>query len=214
MSTFTKEEELDMMFQSACNQIEAFYPKFMILEIFVNDDESSGLKDKYKQAIEEHYDKIINNPSHVDAGFDIYFPEGCTFSKQMNNKVDYKIICAANMVSFNAGQRHNNNCSSACEECFYSIEYNTGYYMYPRSSISNSPIRLANNVGIIDSGYRGNLQGRFDSFDTTFKANKFDRYIQICAPGLVPIVPVLVDTKEELGDETERGGGGFGSTGV
>ena len=40
--------------------------------------------------------------------------------------------------------------------------FNTGYYMYPRSSLSKTKLRLANSVGIIDSGYRGNLIGMFD----------------------------------------------------
>jgi dUTPase len=45
------------------------------------------------------------------------------------------------------------------------------------------------------------------------KINKFDRYIQICAPSLVPILVEIVDNIEDLGEETERGVGGFGSTG-
>jgi len=43
--------------------------------------------------------------------------------------------------------------------------------------------------------------------------NKYDRLLQICAPGLVPIIVEVVNTFEELGEETERGSGGFGSTG-
>ena len=35
---------------------------------------------------------------------------------------------------------------------------NIGYYLYPRSSISKTPLILANSVGIIDSGYRGNIK--------------------------------------------------------
>jgi dUTPase len=42
---------------------------------------------------------------------------------------------------------------------------------------------------------------------------KYDRLLQICAPGLVPIVVEIVNTMEELGSQTERGTGGFGSTG-
>jgi dUTP pyrophosphatase len=99
--------------------------------------------------------------------------------------------------------------------------------MYPRSSISKIPLRLANSTGIIDAGYRGHLTGMFDVvFDAArcqndlsddneadFFGKKFDRYVQICAPGLVPILVEVVNTLEELGEETERGSGGFGSTG-
>ena len=44
----------------------------------------------------------------------------------------------------------------------------------------------------------------------TFKI--YSRILQICAPGLVPIIVELVDSLAELG-ETARGEGGFGSTG-
>ena len=52
-----------------------------------------------------------------------------------------------------------------------------------------------------------------DSREADFFGQKYDRYLQICAPGLIPIVIEIVDSREELGAETERAGGGFGSTG-
>ena len=83
--------------------------------------------------------------------------------------------------------------------------------MYPRSSISKTPLRLANSTGIIDAGYRGHLMGMFDViYVNETNINKYDRHLQICAPGLIPIV---VDIVEDLGEETARGDGGFGSTG-
>ena len=99
--------------------------------------------------------------------------------------------------------------------------YNTGYYMHPRSSLSKTQLRLANSTGIIDAGYRGHLMGMFDvvnieqhkrSSDADYFGKKYDKYLQICAPGLVPIIVEIVGTKEELGEETARGEGGFGST--
>jgi dUTP pyrophosphatase len=95
--------------------------------------------------------------------------------------------------------------------------YNTGYYMHPRSSVSKTKLRLANATGIIDSGYRGHLMGMFDlinvSVNEEYVVEKYDRLLQICAPGLVPIVVEVVNSIEELGSQTERGAGGFGSTG-
>ena len=102
---------------------------------------------------------------------------------------------------------------------------NTGFYMYPRSSLSKTKLRLANSVGIIDSGYRGNLIGMFDVVNiddeernmnknnADYFAKVNDRLVQICAPGLVPILVEIVENEDELGNETERGSGGFGSTG-
>ena len=89
-----------------------------------------------------------------------------------------------------------------------------GYYMYPRSSISKTPLVLSNHVGIIDSGYRGPLTGMFRNLSTLedYKMKKFDRYLQICSSTLEPFIVKMVDTEEELG-ATTRGSGGFGSTG-
>jgi dUTP pyrophosphatase len=69
-------------------------------------------------------------------------------------------------------------------------------------------------VGIIDSGYRGDLIGAFDckTPSSQYVVLKQDKLVQICAPGLVPIIVELVDSLAELG-ETSRGEGGFGSTG-
>jgi dUTP pyrophosphatase len=86
--------------------------------------------------------------------------------------------------------------------------------LYPRSSIYKSPVRLANSVGIIDSGYRGHICGVFDLRCTPpIKVNAMERYVQLCAGTLEPFTVTVVDTIEELGMNTRRGDGGFGSTG-
>ena len=132
---------------------------------------------------------------HPDAGFDIFTAASQTLTNQNVNKVDFNVVCACQMVTKNE-------------------TYNTGFYMYPRSSISKTPLRLANNVGIIDAGYRGHLIGMFDLvYQPTYNIKELDRYLQICAPGLVPILVELVNSVDELGNQTERGAGGFGSTG-
>ena len=90
-----------------------------------------------------------------------------------------------------------------------------GYYMYPRSSLSKTPLRLANSVGIIDSGYRGHLIGMFDSIrekEEEYEVPEYTRLLQVCAPNLMPILVNIVDSEEQLGEKTKRGGGGFGST--
>ena len=198
------------------------YDKVMKLKIFV-DSEDKELKKMYIAAADNHNIKVLGSLDHIDAGFDLYAPgnkgdELDSYGDSLRffgpgwidaapvNKVDFEIVCSARMYT-------NNNKS-----------YNTGYYMYPRSSLSKTKLRLANSTGIIDSGYRGHLMAMFDvvnfhpsdygkDLDADYFGNKYDRYIQICAPGLVPIVVEIVNTKEELGEETERGEGGFGSTG-
>ena len=68
-------------------------------------------------------------------------------------------------------------------------------------------------MGIIDSGYRGNIIGAFLNWsDNTYNMDAYSRPIQITAPDLCPILVEMVDSVDELGT-TERGEGGFGSTG-
>jgi len=92
-----------------------------------------------------------------------------------------------------------------------------GYYMYPRSSLSKTPLRLANSVGIIDSGYRGNLCAKFDVLydPSEWVCEKNHRLLQICSGTLKPFRVEIVDNVEDLNKngDTERGSGGFGSTG-
>jgi dUTP pyrophosphatase len=110
-------------------------------------------------------------------------------------KIDFEIQCSAQVIT-DSGK-----------------VYNTGFYMYPRSSLSKTRLRLANAVGIIDSGYRGNLIGAFDIIDDC-SVTKNTRLTQICAPSLMPIFVTVVDNLSDLGEQTERGTGGFGSTGL
>jgi dUTP pyrophosphatase len=179
-------------------RIMAFEPmiyeqKYMYLKICVKGDEN--LKQKYKECVEKHNRALIQNQEHIDSGFDIFVPGRLTTTIDHVNKVDFNIVCSAVMVN-------NNN------------KKNTGYYMYPRSSLSKTSLRLANSVGIIDSGYRGNLIGMFDLLGIeSYEVNQYDRLVQVCAPGLVPIYVEIVDTLEDLGTQTLRGTGGFGSTG-
>ena len=169
------------------------HPTFMYLQLFI-DSNDNELFDRYTNAINNSNNKVLNpNNQHIDAGFDLFVPTETPCPSNQTNKIDMQIKCSAKIISTFADTR------------------NTGYYMYPRSSISNTPLRLANSVGIIDSGYRGRLMGKFDAREN-FVVNKFDRLLQICAPGLIPIYVELVNNEEELGN-TERGAGGFGSSG-
>jgi dUTPase len=102
-----------------------------------------------------------------------------------------------------------------------------GFYLYPRSSISKTRMRLANSVGIIDAGYRGDLIAAVDTIglfgsndiwhvwkETLSPIKKYDRYFQVCAPDLSPFLVHIVETEAELSAPTTRGTGGFGSTGT
>lgn len=87
--------------------------------------------------------------------------------------------------------------------------HNISYYLYPRSSIYKTPLRMANSVGIIDSGYRGTIKVALDNISNEiYEIKKGQRLFQLCSPILAPISFELTNNLSE----TSRGEGGFGST--
>tara|TARA_R100000808_G_C2138645_1_gene146658 strand:+ start:1238 stop:1654 length:417 start_codon:yes stop_codon:yes gene_type:complete len=81
--------------------------------------------------------------------------------------------------------------------------------IFPRSSISKTHHSLRNSVGVIDSGYRGEVKLRMSVPDTDQCYNVGDRIGQLIVIDC-PLVKIL--ETEEL-DDSERGEGGFGSSG-
>ncbi len=83
--------------------------------------------------------------------------------------------------------------------------------VFPRSSIRKTDLSLTNCVGVIDSGYRGEIQATFkktNGLDSlAYKVG--DRIAQIM---IIPYPPIEFEEVNEL-NNTERGEGGFGSTG-
>jgi dUTPase len=204
--------------------VDCPYEKVMLLKIYV-DSKDTELKEIYLDAVEKHNNKIFSNNKFeeiIDAGFDIYTPKTQTETgvtdcfgtgwenKSPVNKIDFNIKCSSRIVTANMKY------------------FNSGYYMFPRSSLSKTKLRLANSLGIIDAGYRGNLIGMFDVVnvekddkqkyndqdkkESDYKVKPHERLVQICAPGLIPIIVKVVNSLEELGNPTKRGEGGFGST--
>jgi hypothetical protein len=88
------------------------------------------------------------------------------------------------------------------------------YWMLPRSSLSKTPLRLSNSVGLIDAGYRGSIKAAVSNPSSgKFEAPANNRYFQLATPDLLPWDRVeIVDTIP--GGPTLRGAGGFGSTGI
>lgn len=93
------------------------------------------------------------------------------------------------------------------------IEIPVGFVglLFPRSSISKTPLRMANSVGVIDSGFAGEIQvPLYNTSDVEIR--DIDKYERIAQLVIVPLADVSLEIVEEL-DDTERGEGGFGSTG-
>jgi dUTP pyrophosphatase len=103
----------------------------------------------------------------------------------------------------------------------FQVSYGTGLAMeipkgfvglvFPRSSIRNTELQLSNSVGVIDSGYRGELQATFNK-TRGFGSIAYDIGDKIAQIIIIPYPPIEFEEVEEL-NNTERGEGGFGSTG-
>ena len=80
--------------------------------------------------------------------------------------------------------------------------------LFPRSSIANTPLRMTNCVGVIDSDYRGEVMAKFDlkSEGDIYKVG--DRFAQII---FMPYEVADLIEVDEL-STTKRGTGGYGST--
>lgn len=92
------------------------------------------------------------------------------------------------------------------------VEIPKGYMglLVPRSSMSKTPLRCANSVGIIDADYRGELSIAYENISCSdYTIFRGDRIAQLI---IVPIAVVDVEEAQTL-SETERGAGGYGSTG-
>jgi dUTP pyrophosphatase len=93
------------------------------------------------------------------------------------------------------------------------MEIPTGFVglVFPRSSIRKMDLLLTNSVGVIDSGYRGEIQATFKKTKgaTSFIYGVGERGAQIM---IIPYPQIKFITSETL-SSTERGSGGFGSTG-
>ena len=124
-----------------------------------------------------------------DAGFDLIIPQNQTAFSRSTVMVNHHIKCE--MVDEDGNF--------------------LPYLMMARSSISKTPLMLHNSVGLIDAEYRGNLYAAL--FNTSgvrqYKIERGSRLVQIVLPTLEYFDVEFVESLSE----TERGEGGFGSTG-
>lgn len=179
-----------------------------------------------KKYIKNEQGNVIHENMFRDSGVDLFVPIQMngfyTYNKPIT--IDHEIICALFEDEYDDYGKHIKRKPLP-------------YYLYPRSSISKTPFRLANSVGIIDSGYRGHIMAKVDMVVpdndliytndvvsgqyTKYHIENGTRLFQICCGDLLPIDQVVVvksldNVKDETlgGNDTSRGGGGFGSTGV
>jgi len=139
----------------------------------------------YKAHIDKH-NKSLSDP-FANSGFDLFIPREICFDSEETVFIDHEISCE--------------------------MEYDgkpAAFFLFPRSSISKTPLLMANHTGIIDCGYRGTLITAVRNLSRQpFIVQENTKLFQICHPSLCRIFVEIV-YKLSI---TTRNNGCFGSTG-
>lgn len=172
------------------------HSKFAVLKLYIDLDKpnSSDFSKMYEPHIVNHNKQVLTG-DFPNSGFDVFIPENITF------KTQYK----TEFVNLNI----------KCEMLYYDntdVPTTCPFQLFPRSSMSSTPLMLANHTGIVDAGYRGFLISALRSFSEGYILKQDTRLLQICHPSLCPIYVIIVG-EHEL-STTMRGSGAFGSTGI
>ncbi len=168
--------------------------------------EKISLHEKSKY-VRDHLNQPVKN-QFKDSGFDLVVPW-----------VKDSALEDGGIYMYKSGQKK--LCNLRVQVAVYKINNIDGdipsmepspYYLYARSSIYKTDFCLANNVGIIDTGYRGNLCAALHNTNHGGESlvKMGTRMTQICMPNLSPNFHVRLVNKLS---PTTRGAGGFGSTG-
>jgi dUTP pyrophosphatase len=171
------------------NNTNSTNSKDFVLELKQNNEPKYQLNIKINsenKQLKDYYEKFSSH--HLgDSGIDLFNFNEIIINHLQVGTIDFEIQCELIDLSTNE---------------FIS------YFLVPRSSLANTEFQMANSIGIIDAGYRGNIKAKVRNFNidkSTFKAGS---YFQIVACDLKPIKVKLVN---EL-SKTTRNDGGFGST--
>ena len=162
------------------------------LEIIVLDTQDTGVSEK-ANFYKEEYDRSDSN-----AGFDVYSSDNVHVD-QTPQFIPFGIV--ARMLKV---QRDNRGTSNEY------LKTDSHFWLMPRSSIYKTGLMMGNSTGVIDKSYRGELKAPVWSMTGNSNVSRGDRLFQIVAPDMGWIRNVrIVDSM----NSTERGAGGFGSTG-
>lgn len=106
----------------------------------------------------------------------------------------------------------NNDGSHITYKTGLAMEIPQGYVglLFPRSSVYKTNMTLSNCVGVIDSGYRGEIMMKYSFTESSSPYKAGDRIGQIM---ILPYPKIQFEQVAEL-STTSRGAGGYGSTGT
>jgi dUTP pyrophosphatase len=167
-----------------------------------------GLRDLYNNHVEQH-NKEIANSRFPNSGFDLFSATPTDVPADPAKSTLIKLGVRAEMVAYKSSKVISVNDHS--EEI---VTIPCAYYLMPRSSFSKTPLMQSNSIGLIDAGYRGEIMAPVRNLSKEpYTVAGDTRLFQLVHPNAEPFMVKLVSTVEEL-SSTERGAGGFGSTGL
>ena len=203
-------------------EIEQYLKKLEEIEKSINEDDGESQDMNYLSELEEVLNKLSGEimdgemPKTVTPTTNGFINEGVLVKVK-------KLVPEAVIPSYSkpgdAGM--DLTITKEIENTSFSVSYGFGIAMeipkgyvglvFPRSSVRNQDLILSNCVGVIDSGYRGELQATFKKTQglDSIKYKVGERGAQII---ILPYPTIYMTEVPELSD-TERGTGGFGYTG-
>jgi dUTP pyrophosphatase len=177
---------------------------YAVLKIAVNPN-NSELVQIYTDAIQKHNDSVRGNIFY-NSGFDLFMSKTIQLESDHSKTAFLDLNVKCEMLHCKLFLQNDASHPVA------GMSTQSPFYLYPRSSISKTPLMLANHTGIIDTGYRGNIIAAVRCLDSQpYTVEKHSRLFQLCHPSLCPIYVIRVNEYDL--SSTERGSGGFGSTG-
>lgn len=150
--------------------------------------------------LQEKIPSYLISHDEDDSGMDLLIPQDITIPPMargfaINHQVKGEFI---QVVPCKIG---------ACSESLQVI--NLPYFLFPRSSISSTPLIMCNSVGIMDRGYRGDLIAKVHNLSNeAYVVKQGTRLFQVCLPNLSPFDVKMVAALSP----SKRGEKGFGST--
>jgi dUTP pyrophosphatase len=176
-----------------------------------NETESflSELRDNAYSSMLTHASVPVNEVNHMDVKIkklhkDAVIP---SYSKAGDAGMDLTAVTKEFEVN-EAGQK------LLVYDTGLAVEIPTGYVglVFPRSSISKTGLIMTNHVGVIDSGYRGTIKQKFRVDGRPTKKSSYNVGDRVAQMIILPYPSINFVESSEL-SSTERGDGGYGSSG-
>lgn len=192
------QEQHNDMVKSFDELIEELQPSINKRKLLTNVFQT--IIDLSNAAVERYHSYAINLPIQLEEGARVP-----TYAHETDAAADLYALTTTNIPAHSYGNVVHTGVKIQLPESWLAL-------IFPRSSTGkNTPLRISNSVGLIDSGYRGELMVLLDNTsDSDFSIQEGNRIAQLLVMPSYRFKPQVVESLED----SDRGEGGVGSTGV